>query len=311
MKKTKYKIIKFGYLVVMIFSMFFLVGCSELEPNEEPGSYLFDIETYKTYVNVDVEISEQGQHIYDGLEVKISIEPKKYATRNSCYFYNCKIKISIEVNDEKEIITVNLGKDGKYDGVKTISLTSPYQYSEKYKIESATGEINIGLYDGAVLNIDNVKYRVESYNKKNYAYRISPYDINDKIIVYNKSLNYSFGTLPLIPDFEASSMSFLALTTGNVEVLVLKGEYTLEDLNMGAFFENLDKYFPRLKILAIEELNNNIGEINEINLPQNDIVIYLNENGSKVTNALKEMRYVHSVKSYDEFDLGKISEEYK
>lgn len=311
MKKTKNKIIKFGYLVVMIFSMFFLVGCSELEPNEEPGSYLFDIETYKTYVNVDVEISEHGQHIYDGLEVKVSVEPKKYATRNNCYFYNCKIRISIKVNDEKEIITVSLGKDGKYDGVQIINLTSPYQYSEKYKIENVSGEINIGLYYGAVLNVDNVKYRVESYDKKNYAYRISPYDINDKIIVHNKSLNYALGTLPLIPNFEASSMSFLALTTGNVEVLVLKGEYTLEDLSMGEFFENLDEYFPRLKILAIEKLNNNVGEINEINLPENDIVVYLNENVAKVTNALKEMRYVHSVKSYDEFNLEKISEEYK
>ena len=300
MKKNKIILL----LMVLLFS-FTLIGCGELEPNEEPGSYLFDIDTYKSYVDVEVNLSVEEAFLFQRLHISINVEPKQYAVRNDCYFYNCYIYIEINANNENMILPFKLESNGELNTGEYVTLESS-NYSNEYKIINASGEVDIKVYDGAILEIDGIKYEVCIDKEETYVYRISGYDIYDKILVYDKYINYSLGKLPVKMNFEYSSETFMGLTTGNVEVLILKGTYSLSELNEADFFENLYRFFPKLKVLAIENIEYNSGSINQINMPNNDIDVYLTDNDGSLRNQLMLIENVKNIYDYNDFSMKYI-----
>lgn len=283
------------YLMLIVLIILLSSGCSH--NTEKPGFYLFDKDTYKTYINLTIENDDINTF-------SITSKPRNYTVRNDITFTNCVIEIMVSFMSESRKIDFKLTKDGS--NKLSISDNTLFTDNFSYEIKNIYGYVEVPLQDESIIEYDNVKYEIEFRNKELSCTRITKYDFGIKYIFFNKQLKTIYGQIPVNIDFDYSSTGNFLCYTGDVEVLVFMGEYDTEAFEKHDFFGKINNNFPNLKVIAIEKCNGDFIKTIE-NLPESGVDVYINCS-DELRESIKYFVNVNSVYTFEEFDLNNYKE---
>lgn len=316
MKKSLFFILT----IILINVLIVLVSCAK---QVDVGDYIFDLETYSTYVKVYVGKPETKKFssAKTSTNIEITVNSREVVDKNSLFFENCIISILIIINEESIPLEIKLDEQGYYNENVNINFSPTYEINMSYKITGAQGVIVVNPYVGLKFEYNGIKYE---YISKNIFDSESSQDLlcervtkikKAKIVYFDKYVYYN--NLKVEVDF--SNICSLAKNTdffgfkkeNNVKVIVFRGEVEARDFTSHSIIgsistlSSLNTAFPNLEAVVFENISSNEGHYSlDCNFPENGVDIYINDNTEEkyITKELSNTYFVNGIYEYELFN---------